>query len=38
MRIAREIGDKLPSIGNLGATALYALAAPPLPNLFAPSP
>lgn len=32
VHVARTFGDKLPSISNLGATALYALAAPSTPE------
>ncbi|WP_415022450.1 DUF3102 domain-containing protein [Bradyrhizobium sp.] len=31
--VATRFGDKLPSISNLGATALYALAAPSTPEV-----
>ncbi len=32
MRVASQFGDKLPSIGNLGATALYLLASDSTPE------
>lgn len=36
VHVATRFGDKLPTISNLGATALYALAAQSTPNRCAP--